>query len=146
MRLLVCISLLLAAMPLSARTPLQQCAVGDPSGFVLLDVFDLGNGLTSHLTNSDATGTHLVVTSCHTGNFLSATVVDKAGSVREFPETLTAFESATDGQAVASLEIVAKALETARVPVFYGVNRSETCACRAAYPGLRGTKLENGKP
>ena len=146
MRFMVCIALLIAVSPAAARTSLPQCAVGDPGGFLLLDVFDLGNGLTSHLTNSDATGTYLVVTSCHTGKYLRATVVDRKGEVQEYPETLTAFELATDGNAVASLEIVARALKAARAPVSYGVNRSETCACRTAYPGLRGTKLGYGKP
>lgn len=133
----------LAASPiLAAMDQLPQCQLrGGALDLVHLDVFDLGQGMTTHLENSAATGSHLIVTSCHTGNYLRATVWDGPEHKRkEFPEALTILEDRTGPDAVVYIGQLAEALEAAAVPTTYGVNRSETCACAARYPGLRGTK------
>ncbi|MEL7114720.1 MAG: hypothetical protein AAGP08_03875 [Pseudomonadota bacterium] len=143
----VVISLLaaLAMTPASAKEPVAQCEAGEPEGVLRLEVFDLGGGMTSHLINSKATGTHLIVTSCHTGKYLQATVIDGRRGNREYPEAVGVFEDATTENAVVTITQLAEGLEAAKVPTVYGVNRRETCACAVKYPGLRGTKEKFGQ-
>lgn len=129
----------------SLETQIAQCDF-EAGGVLSLDTFDLGQGMVSHLENRSRRGTDLVVTSCHTGKFLRARVLVGSGSsAREIPETLGVFEDFTGGRAVTSIGKLAEELEARAVPTTYGVNRREICACRLAYPGLRGTKLPYGE-
>jgi hypothetical protein len=138
--------LALTAPPALALEPLAQCQVEGADGTLVLDVFDLNHGMTSHLENQKDRGTHLVVTSCHTGKFLRATVLKgPEGRQQEFPKALTTFEALTGKENVVTIGQLAEALEGAGVPTRYGVNRRETCACAASYPGLRGTKEAYGQ-
>jgi hypothetical protein len=129
------------ALPVQARAPVPQCLLETAEGMLILDVYDLGNGMTSHLENQQSRGSHLVVSSCHTGQFLRVSVWEGHGAQRrEYPAVLEVFDALSAPSGLVTFDALAQALAKEGVPAFSGISRAETCACQARYPDLRGTK------
>jgi len=131
----------LLAPSVNAMTDMPDCTIQVAEDTLHLDAADLGTGMTSYLEAIEDKGTFLVVTSCFTGSYLRATIWSGPEARRtEYPAAMEEFAGATGPNVVVSIGQLAEMFEARDVPTSYGLNRVETCACAAAYPGLRGTK------
>ncbi|MCP3969656.1 MAG: hypothetical protein GY717_04945 [Rhodobacteraceae bacterium] len=133
--------LALLASSVHAMTEIPGCTVETDAGVLRIDAVDLGGGMTSYLENVPDKGTTLVISSCHTGDFIRAPLwIGPEARRTEYPAVMEEFDGVTGDNAVVSIRQLAELFEARDVPASYGNDRRETCACAAAYPGLRGTK------